>query len=103
MGHEEHPTDRAYADARAGQALCLKYGVHMIRHPFAFLRYLIDFSFAKLEKAIWIAEEVTPKDAPDVEMPGYDERGIESIQRLGLGMYMEDPLTTANLGKIFVY
>jgi len=101
--HEEHPTDRAYADARAGQALCLKYGVHMIRHPFAFLRYLIDFSFAKLEKAMWIAEEVTPKDAPDVEMPGYDERGIESIQRLGLGMYMEDPLTTANLGKIFVY
>ena len=101
--HEEHPTDRAYADARAGQALCLKYGVHMIRHPFAFLRYLIDFSFAKLEKAMWITEEVTPKDAPDVEIPGYDERGIESIQRLGLGMYMEDPLTTANLGKIFVY
>jgi len=101
--HEEHPTDRAYADAIAGQALCLKYGVHMIRHPFAFLRYLIDFSFAKLEKAMWITEEVTPKDAPDVEIPGYDERGIESIQRLGLGMYMEDPLTTANLGKIFVY
>ena len=100
--HEEHPTERAYEDAKMGQALCLKYGVHMIRHPFAFLRYLIDFSFAKLEKAIEIAESVTPEDAPEVEMPVYDERGMESIQRTGLGMYMEDPLTTANLGKIFV-
>jgi len=100
--HEEHLTERAFADARMGQALCLKYGVHMIRHPFAFLRYLIDFSIAKLEKSIRIAEEVSPDDAPDVEMPVYDERGMESIKTIGLGMYMEDPLTTANLGKIFV-
>jgi hypothetical protein len=74
----------------------------MIRHPFGFLRYLIDFSFEKLEKAIHIAEEVTPEDAPEVETPTYDKRGMESIQRIGLGSYMEDPLTTANLGKIFV-
>jgi len=100
--HEEHPTERAYEDAKMGQALCLKYGVHMIRHPFAFLRYLIDFSFAKLEKAIQIAGAITLDDAPEVEMPGYDERGMESIRNFGLGMYMEDPLTTANLGKIFV-
>jgi trimethylamine:corrinoid methyltransferase-like protein len=100
--HEEHPTERAYADAKMGQALCLKYGVHIIRHPFAFLRYLIDFSFEKLEKCISIAEEVTPADAPEVEMPVYDERGMESLRNIGLGMYMEDPLTTANLGKIFV-
>ena len=100
--HEEHPTERAYQDAKMGQALCLKYGVHMIRHPFAFLRYLIDFSFAKLEKAIEIAGAVTPEDAPEMEMPGYDERGMESVQRTGLGMYMEDSLTTANLGKYFV-
>ncbi|MBK5099420.1 MAG: trimethylamine methyltransferase family protein, partial [Desulfobacteraceae bacterium] len=100
--HEEHLTERAYADARMGQALCKKYGFHMMRHPFAFLRYLIDFSFAKLEKAIQIAEEVTPEDAPEVEMPAYDERGMESIKHNGLGMYMDDPLTTANLGKVFV-
>jgi trimethylamine:corrinoid methyltransferase-like protein len=100
--HEEHPTERAYQDAKMGQALCLKYGVHMIRHPFAFLRYLIDFSFAKLEKAIEIAGAVTPEDAPEMEMPVYDERGMESVQRTGLGMYMDDPLTTANLGKYFV-
>jgi trimethylamine:corrinoid methyltransferase-like protein len=100
--HEEHLTDRAYADARMGQALCKKYGFHMIRHPFAFLRYLIDFSIAKLEKCILIAEEITPEDAPKVEMPVYDERGMESIKRTGLGMYMDDSLTTANLGRIFV-
>ncbi|MBN2125498.1 MAG: trimethylamine methyltransferase family protein [Deltaproteobacteria bacterium] len=99
--HEEHPTERAYEDARRGQALCMKYGVHMIRHPFAFLRYLIDFSFEKLEKSIEIAREVTPEDAPEVEMPAYDERAMESFLRTGLGMYMDDPLTTANLGRVF--
>ena len=100
--HEEHPTEQAFEDARMGQALCVKYGFHMMRHPFAFLRYLIDFSFAKLEKAIRIAQEVKAEDAPAVEMPHYDERGMASIRRIGLGSYMDDPLTTANLGKVFV-
>jgi trimethylamine---corrinoid protein Co-methyltransferase len=100
--HEEHPTPRAYADGKMGQALCIKYGFHMIRHPFAFLRYLIDFSIEKLEKSSQMAVNVTPQDAPDVEMPSYDPRAMESIQRTGFGMYMDDPLTTANIGKIFV-
>ena len=100
--HEEHPTEKAFEDARNGQAICKKYGFHMIRHPFSFLRYLVDFSIAKLEKSIRIAEEVTPEDAPEVEPPVYDERGMESIKKFGLRMYMEDPLTTANIGKIFV-
>jgi trimethylamine:corrinoid methyltransferase-like protein len=100
--NEEHPTRRAFDDAKSGQALALKYGFHMIRHPFGFLRHLVDFSFAKLETAIQIAEEVTPEEAPELEMPVYDERGMESIRRVGLGMYMEDSLTTANFGKIFV-
>ncbi|MBT9448092.1 MAG: trimethylamine--corrinoid methyltransferase [Desulfobacterales bacterium] len=100
--HEKFPTERAYADARMGQAICLKYGFHMIRHPFAFLRYLIDFSFEKLEKSIRLAEEVRPEDAPEISIPVYDERGMESIKRNRLSMYMEDPLTTANIGKVFV-
>ena len=100
--HEIHPTNRAYADAEIGQSMCLRYGFHMIRHPFAFLRYLIDFSFAKLEKCIEIADKISPDDAPEVEIPIYDERGMESIKRNGLRMYMDDPLTTANLGKVFV-
>lgn len=100
--HEEHLTKKAYEDARVGHAMCLKYGFHMIRHPFAFLRYLIDFSIEKLETCIEILENTTADDAPDIEMPVYDEGGMESIQNTGLGMYMEDSLTTANLGKIFV-
>ncbi len=100
--HEEHLTERAYADAKMGHAMCLKYGFHMIRHSFSFLRYLIDFSIEKLEKGIEILESTTPDDAPDVEMPVYDERGMESVMNIGLGMYMDDSLTTANLGKIFV-
>ncbi len=101
--HEEHLNDQAYEDARMGQALCIKYGFHMIRHPFAFLRYLIDFSFEKLEKAIEIARTVTAEDAPEVEKVRYDERGMESLRHNGLGMYMDDALTTANLGKIFAH
>ena len=101
--NEEHPTQRAFDDTRIGQALALKFGFHMIRHPFGFLRHLVDFSFAKLITAIQIAEEVKPEEAPELEMPVYDERGMESIQRVGLGMYMEDSLTTANIGKVFVY
>ncbi len=100
--HEEHPTERAYADAKMGRALWLKYGFHMVRHSFAFLRYLIDFSIGKLERAIENAREVTPDDAPEIEPATYDVRGMESIQRIGVGMYMEDPLTTANLEKVFV-
>jgi len=100
--HEEHPTEKAYEDAKNGHAMCKKYGFHMIRHPFAFLRYLVDFSFAKLETCIKIAEDTTADDAPEIIMPTYDERGMQSIMNTGLGMYMEDPLTTANMGKIFV-
>ena len=49
-----------------------------------------------------IAEETTASDAPEIVMPKYDERGMQSIMNTGLGMYMDDPLTTANIGKIFV-
>lgn len=100
--HEEHPTERAYQDARNGLAMCKKYGFHMMRHPYAFLRYLIDFSFEKLEKCMRLHDVVGPEESPEIVMPAYDERGMESIRNIGLGMYMEDPLTTANLGKIFV-
>jgi len=100
--HEEHPTERAFEDARKGHALCKKYGFHMIRHPFGFLRYLIDFSFGKLERCMGIAEDASPDEAPEVEMPVYDERGMKSIKNIGIGSYMDDPLTTANIGKIFV-
>ncbi len=100
--HEEHPTPKALEDSRTGLALCRKYGVHMIRHPFGFLRYLVDFSIAKLEKAAQLAAEVGGADAPDVKMPLYDERAMRSFENIGLGMYRDDPLTLANFGKVFV-
>jgi len=100
--NEEHLTERALADTRVGHALCQKYGFHMIRHAFGFLRHLVDFSFSKLEAAIRIAEDVSADEAPEIEMPVYDERGMASIQHTGLGMYMEDPLTTANIGRVFL-
>ena len=99
--HEQDLTEKAFHDAVVGQALCKKYGVHMIRHPFAFLRYLVDFSMAKLEKAADRFMSVTADEAPELTMPVYDERGLESIQRIGLDFYMQDPLTTANFGKVF--
>jgi trimethylamine--corrinoid protein Co-methyltransferase len=100
--HEEHVTQKALADAKMGHAMCKKYGVHMIRHPFSFLRYLIDFSIEKLEKGIEIFDNTSADDAPDIVMPQYDERGMESIMKIGLGMYMDDTLTTVNFGKVFV-
>ncbi len=99
--NEEHVTERALEDARRGQALCKKYGFHMIRHPFGFLRHLVDFSFDKLQRAIEIAETVSADDAPDIDMPAYDERAMASIRQFGISMYKDDPLTTANIGRIF--
>ncbi|MFW2368361.1 MAG: hypothetical protein ACN4GW_18235 [Desulforhopalus sp.] len=75
---------------------------YMIRHAFGFLRGLIDFSLDKFEKAIKLTEEVSADEAPEIIIPPYDRRGMEAIGRNGLGMYKDDPLTTANIGKIFV-
>jgi len=102
MTHEAKLTERSMADTRMGHALCLKYGFHIMRHSFGFLRYLTDFSFAKLDTDISIAQTVTPADAPEIEMPVYDERGMASVRQTGANMYKEDSLTTVNLGKIFV-
>jgi len=100
--NEEHMTQKALEDVFISNALCKKYGFHMIRHSFGFLRGMIDFSFEKFEKAIEITQKVTAADAPEITIPAYDERGLEAIQRSALGMYRDDPLTTANIGRIFV-
>jgi len=99
--NEEHVSERALNDARLGIALFKRYGFHMLRHSFGFLRGMVDFSIAKLEKVIKIAEDVGPDDAPEVVIPCYDERGMESVQKYGLSYYRDDPLTTANIGKLF--
>jgi len=40
---ETDMTDQALADTRTGLALCLKYGIHTIRHSLGFLREFKDF------------------------------------------------------------
>lgn len=100
--NESDVTPRALADARTGLAIFKRYGFHMLRHAFGFLGGLLDFSIAKLAQVVEIAEAVTADEAPDIAMPVYDERGMASIQRYGLGMYKDDPLTAANIGKVFM-
>lgn len=100
--NEEHVTDKALADVFISHALCKKFGFHMIRHSFGFLKGMIDFSIEKFEKAIEITKKVTAREALEINIPDYDERGMEAIQRSALGMYRDDPLTTANIGRIFV-
>ena len=100
--NESDVTPRSLADARTGLAVFKRYGFHMLRHAFGFLGGLLDFSIAKLEKVIEIAEAVTADEAPAIAMPTYDERGRASIERYGLAMYKDDPLTAANIGKVFV-
>jgi len=93
---------RAGADIKSGKALCLKYGMHMVCHSFGILPDSGDFSFAKLEEDMEMAETVKAEDAPDVKMPVYDERGMESLRRNELKSYKDDPLTKENAGKVFV-
>jgi trimethylamine--corrinoid protein Co-methyltransferase len=100
--NEERVTQKALEDAMIGLALCKKYGFHMMRHCFGFLRGMVDFSIAKLEKVIKITEKVTAEDAPEIQIPDYDDQVLEAIQRSGMGMYRDDPMTTANIGRIFV-
>ncbi len=99
--NEAHPTEKALQDARNGYALCKKFEVHMIRHAFAFLMHLVDFSMYKLQKCIELLPQTRAEHAPDIVMPEYDPRGFRSIQNMGLSLYRDDPLTTANLGKVF--
>lgn len=100
--HEQKVTPKALEDAFVSQALCKKYGFHMIRHCFGFLRGMVDFSIEKLEKVIEISKKVRVEDAPEIMVPRYDELAMDAIRRSGLTMYRDDPLTTANIGKIFL-
>jgi hypothetical protein len=69
---------------------------------FSFFLRLIDYSNEEPERALANEESVTPYHILEAEMPAYDDREMEWIRRIGLGANMEDPLTTANLGKVFV-
>jgi trimethylamine:corrinoid methyltransferase-like protein len=100
---EDSPSLRAEEDATNGYALLKKYGFHQMRHAFGFLRELISFSIAKLEKHIDLCRETRPDQAPDYDLEPYDAEGLEAIKRNGSqANYMRDDHTLKNTGKVFL-
>ncbi len=100
--HEDHPGPRAEQDAVNGFALCQKYGFHQMRHSFGFLRELVSFSIAKLERHLELCAETTPDKAPDYQFEAFDPEGFEAIARNGSRAgYMSDAHTVKNTGRVF--
>jgi trimethylamine:corrinoid methyltransferase-like protein len=100
---EDGPSPRAEEDAMNGYALMKKHGFHQMRHAFGFLRELISFSIAKLEKHIDLCRETGPDQAPDYDLEPYDPEGLEAIKRNGSqANYMRDDHTLKNTGKVFL-
>jgi trimethylamine:corrinoid methyltransferase-like protein len=101
---QESPNKKAEADAINGYALMKRYGFHQMRHAFGFLKELISFSIAKLERHIELCRETMPEQAPDYEIEPYDPQGLEVIMRNGSkANYMRDDHTLKNTGKCFLY
>jgi trimethylamine:corrinoid methyltransferase-like protein len=100
---EDTPSKRAEEDAIQGFALMKKYGFHQMRHAFGFLRELISFSIAKLERHVELCRQTGPERAPEVELEAYDTEGYEAICRNGsIANYMRDDHTVKNTGKAFL-
>ncbi|WP_419662425.1 trimethylamine methyltransferase family protein [Desulfosarcina variabilis] len=100
--HEEHPSVLAEADAANGFALMKKYGFTQMRHAFGFLKELVSFSIAKLERHINLCRETSPDSAPAYEFEDYDQEGFTAIQRNGSAPnYMRDEHTLKNTGRQF--
>ena len=100
---QDRPGQRAEEDAMRGYSLMKKYGFHQMRHAFGFLRELISFSIAKLERHIELCRETDAEQAPDYEVDPYDSEGLEAIKRNGSqANYMRDDHTLKNTGKVFL-
>jgi trimethylamine--corrinoid protein Co-methyltransferase len=100
---EDSPGARAEEDAMNGYALMKKYGFHQMRHAFGFLRELISFSIAKLERHIDLCRETGVEQAPTYDVEPYDPEGLEAIKRNGSrANYMRDDHTLKNTGKVFL-
>lgn len=100
---QDEPNRKAVEDAIQGYALMKKYGFHQMRHAFGFLKELISFSIAKLERHIDLCRETGPDQAPEYEMEPYDPGGLEAIIRNGSNAnYMRDDHTVKNTGKSFL-
>lgn len=100
--NQEHPNQEAEAQAVRGYALLKKHGFHHMRHAFGFLKELIAFSIAKLERHIELCRDTGPDKAPPLEMEPYDPEGFETIRRnASQANYMRDDHTLKHTGKSF--
>ena len=101
---QERPNERAEQDAVNGFALMKRHGFHQMRHAFGFLKELISFSIAKLERHIVLCRETGPDQSPEYDFETYDPEGLEAIKRNGSqANYMRDDHTLKNTGKCFKY
>jgi trimethylamine--corrinoid protein Co-methyltransferase len=100
---QDRPNQLAEKEAVYGYGLMKKYGFHQMRHAFGFLKELISFSIAKLERHVQLCRETGPEGAPDLEDVPYDPEGFEVIIRNGSkANYMRDNHTLKNTGKYFL-
>jgi len=100
---QERPNKKAEEEAVAGFALMKKYGFHQMRHAFGFLKELISFSIAKLERHIALCQETGPDQAPEYDLEPYDPEGLDAIKRNGSqANYMRDDHTLKSTGKSFM-
>jgi len=99
----DHPGEQAEQDAAAGYALMKKYGFHQMRHAFGFLKELVGFSIAKLERHAEICRDTSADLAPEIAVDQFDEEGFATIARNGSNPnYMKDDHTLKNTGKVFL-
>lgn len=98
------PNQKAEQEATDGYALMKKYGFHQMRHSFGFLKELISFSMAKLERHIVLCRQTGPDQAPEYKLEPYDPEGLAAIMRNGSQPnYMRDDHTLKNTGKAFLF
>jgi len=101
--NQETPNETAEAQAVSGYALLKRHGFHQMRHAFGFLKELIAFSIAKLERHIELCAQTGPEDAPPLHLEPYDPEGFEAILRNGSqANYMRDDHTLKHTGKSFL-
>ena len=101
---QEEPNSEAEEEAVKGFALMKRYGFHQMRHAFGFLKELVSFSIAKLERHIDLCRQTGPDQAPAYDLEPYDPDGFDAIIRNGSRPnYMRDDHTLKNTGKVFMH
>lgn len=101
---QDTPNQKAEEEAVMGFALMKKYGFHQMRHAFGFLKELVSFSLAKLERHTELCRSTSPDQAPDYPLEPYDPEGVAVIKRNGsTANYMRDDHTLKHTGKSFLF